>query len=213
MKQKIKIVILSFFVLFSFNASAFTLATDEMFKTPFQKAIDRVKECSWHISCYFTPKYGAFSEITSGTVISNFPTVYNANLYKTMETGTTSVASITTLSGLTTANALTSATSLSSIGTITTGVWSGTAIAVAKGGTGTTSPTSKQVILGNGSSGFKVVNGFGTSGQFLTSNGDATEPTWQTSAIATGDNYTWTGGHMWTASSTHLATTTIPASS
>src|SRR3990167_2366546 len=120
-------------------------------------------------------RFGAFTDITSTDNLADFPTVYNANLDKTIEVGTTSVVSITTLSGLT------SASSLATVGTITTGTWSADVIAVNKNGTGTTSPTSDQVILGNGSSGLKVVNGFGTSGQFLTSNGVSTAPTWQTS--------------------------------
>lgn len=107
--------------------------------------------------------------------------------------------------------ATTSAPQLVSFGTITTGVWSGTAIAVAKGGTGTTSPSSNQVILGDTTSGFKVVSGFGTSGQFLTSNGVSSVPTWQTSTVNQNDNYTWTGIHTFSGATTTIssATTTI----
>jgi hypothetical protein len=72
----------------------------------------------------------------SGTTI----TVANT-LSATTLTGTLSTASqpnITTLAGLTTANALTSASSLATVGTITTGVWNGTIIDIAHGGTGVT---------------------------------------------------------------------------
>ena len=69
------------------------------------------------------PIFGAFTEITTATNLADFPTTYNANLTKSIEVGTTSVASITTLAGLTTANALTSASALATIGTITSGVW------------------------------------------------------------------------------------------
>jgi hypothetical protein len=55
------------------------------------------------------------------------------------------------------------------------------------------------VILGNGTAGFKVVSGFGTSGQFLTSNGSGAAPTWTTSAIDQGADYTWTGTHTFSA--------------
>ena len=139
-------------------------------------------------------RFGAFTDISSTDNLADFPTVYNANLDKTIEVGTTSVVSITTLSGLT------SASSLATVGTITTGTWSADVIAVNKNGTGTTSPTSDQVILGNGSSGLKVVNGFGTSGQFLTSNGVSTAPTWQTSAVNQTDSYSWSGNHNFTGS-------------
>ena len=80
-----------------------------------------------------------------------------------------------------TLNSLTTATALSSIGTITTGTWSGTAITVAKGGTGSTTLSAYQVLLGNGTGNVGVVSGLGTSGQFLTSGGVGTPPTWTTS--------------------------------
>ncbi len=129
--------------------------------------------------------FGSFSQITSTDNLADFPTTYNANLNKTIEVGTTSVASITTLAGLT------SASSLATIGTIISGIWNGTPIGVAYNGTGTTSPTSNQVMLGNGSSGFKVI-GFGTTGQFLTSAGASTVPSWTTSAIDTTLDYNFT---------------------
>ena len=142
------------------------------------------------------PIFGVFTEISTATNLADFPTTYNANLNKTIEVGTTSVASITTLGGLT------SASSLATIGTITSGIWNGTVIGVAYNGTGTTSPTLDQIILGNGSSGFKVVSGFGTSGQFLTSGGAATPPTWTTSAVDQAGTYTWTGLHAFNNAST-----------
>ena len=120
------------------------------------------------------------------TINTNFT---NLNTDK-IEVSTTTVGNITSLPNLAT------------IGTITTGVWNGTVIGVAYNGTGTTSPTTNQVMLGNGSSGFKVVNGFGTSGQFLTSQGVSTAPTWTTSAVSLTDSYAWTGLHTFTATTT-----------
>ena len=148
------------------------------------------------------PIFGAFTEISTATNLADFPTTYNANLNKTIEVGTTSIPTITTLAGLT------SASSLATIGTITSGIWNGTVIGVAYNGTGTTSPTLDQIMLGNGASGFKVVSGFGNSGQFLTSGGAATAPTWTTSAIDQAANYTWTGGHIFDRATTTSATTT-----
>ena len=148
---------------------------------------------NFSLSWLKTPLLGAFTEITTATNLADFPTTYNANLNKTIEVGTTSIPTITTLAGLT------SASSLATIGTIVSGIWNGTVIGVAYNGTGTTSPTSNQVILGNGSSGFKVVSGFGNSGQFLTSGGAATAPTWTTSVIDQAANYTWTGNHTFSA--------------
>ena len=96
----------------------------------------------------------------------------------------------------TTHKVITDLPSLASIGTITTGVWNGTNITVAKGGTGTTTLSSNQVLLGDGSSGFKVVSGYGASGEFLTSNGASNAPTWTTGAVDTTLNYNWTGTNL-----------------
>lgn len=100
-----------------------------------------------------------------------------------MEMATTSVDSITTLSNLAT------------IGTITSGVWNGTAIPVGYGGTGTTSPSTYLTMIGDGANGFTVASTTGTSGQFWTSGGAGAYPSWTTSAISTSDNYAWTGTH------------------
>ncbi len=56
----------------------------------------------------------------------------------------------------TTNTTLTSLTNLNTVGTITTGTWSGTTIAVTKGGTGLTSLTSGQIPFGNGTSALGV---------------------------------------------------------
>lgn len=88
--------------------------------------------------------------------------------------------------------------SLSSVGTITTGVWNGTVIGGAYGGTGLASPTSYLVILGNGTAGLTVASSTGTTGQFLTSNGAGAYPSWQTSAVDVAIGYKWTGFHSFT---------------
>lgn len=151
------------------------------------------------------------STISTATNLADFPATYNANLALLdngkVDVSTTTIPSVTTLPGLTTAS------SLVSVGTITSGTWQGTAIDVARQGTGTTSPTLNQVILGNASSGFKVVNGLGASGQFLTSGGAGVAPTWTTSALNLADDFTWTGHHIFasafhTAASSTNATTT-----
>lgn len=94
---------------------------------------------------------------------------------------------------VTTLGSLTSASALNTIGTIISGIWNGTVIGVGYGGTGTTSPTLNQVILGNTTSGFKVVSGLGSSGEFLTSQGAGTPPIW--SALNQTATYVWTGLH------------------
>src|SRR3990167_11002790 len=123
------------------------------------------------------PNFGnvSITGITTATNLASFPAIYNTDM-DALNDGKIDI-STTTIS------------TLVSIGTIMTGVWNGTAIGVLYGGTGTTSPTSNLVMLGNGSSGLKTVNGFGTTGQFLTSNGDSTAPTWETSSVDLAANY------------------------
>lgn len=81
-------------------------------------------------------------------------------------------------------------------------------LTVANGGTGSTTLSSNQVLLGNGTGNVKVVTGHGTLGQFLTSGGAGAAPTWSTAAIDQAGNYTWTGDHIFTRSTTTNATTT-----
>ncbi len=94
-------------------------------------------------------------------------------------------------------------TSLTTLGTVTTGVWNGTDIAVADGGTGASSLTG--VLTGNGTSAITgntvtqygvLVGGasnavdstaVGTSGDVLTSNGAGVPPTFQAAAGGGGD--------------------------
>ena len=88
-------------------------------------------------------------------------------------TGTAANITATSNTTLTTLNSLTTATSLDSVGTISSGTWQGTDIAVGFGGTGLGStPTNGQLLIGNGSgytlttitqgSGITVTNGSGT---------------------------------------------------
>ena len=163
--------------------------------------VSKIQTCTWHLTCYFKPKLGVtittinvtdLISASRATINTNFD---NLNTGK-IEVGTTSVASITTLGGLTTAG------SLATVGTITSGTWTGSVIDVARQGTGTTSPSLYQVLLGNGSNGITVASSTGTSGQFLTSNGGGAYPTWQTSSVNQTTDYTWTGNHQFGKAST-----------
>ena len=60
--------------------------------------------------------------------------------------------------------------SINSVGTVTSGVWNGTAIAVANGGTGATTLSANGILIGNGTSAVTTV-GPSTNGNVLTSNG------------------------------------------
>jgi hypothetical protein len=71
--------------------------------------------------------------------------------------------------------------SITTLGTITTGVWNGTDVAAADGGTGRSSHTAYAVICGGTTStaAQQSIASVGTSGQVLTSNGAAALPTFQ----------------------------------
>lgn len=146
----------------------------------------------FNVSNYFhsVPKFGtAFTTLAGTNTLSTFPTTYNANLVLTpnLTTDNTFTGKGTFATGVFTNLFATS--SLIDTLTLTN------PLGVAYNGTGTTSPTTNQVILGNGSNGFKVI-GFGTTGQFFTSNGTGSAPSWTTSAIDQSLAYTWTGLHI-----------------
>ena len=94
--------------------------------------------------------------------------------------------------------ATTSLTALAEIGTITTGTWNASIISTAFGGTGSTTLSQFSVLLGSSTNPIGMVNGLGTAGQFLTSNGAGQAPSWQTAAIDQAANYLWTGVHNFT---------------
>ncbi len=154
--------------------------------------LHKVLRCKWRISCYQTPFGVSITTINSTDLISSLPTSLNANfsaLNQKMESATTSVASITTLSNLVTVGALSS-------GSLASGF---TAVTVPLGGTGSTTLSLNQLLLGNTTSGLKVVSGYGITGQFLTSQGNGAAPAWTTSSVDLGIAYAWTGLHTFSA--------------
>lgn len=122
------------------------------------------------------------------TLNNNFSALNNGKI----ENSSSSVAAITTLSNLVT------------VGTIASGVWNGTAVTVPFGGTGSTTLSSNQVLLGNGTGILKTVSGWGASGQLLTSNGAAVAPTWQSASFDTTANYALTGLWNLVGSATYI---------
>ena len=99
--------------------------------------------------------------------------------------------------------AYTGQSSITTVGTIGTGVWNGTSVDVAHGGTGNTTFTAYTLLCaGTTATGiFQNVINVGTSGQVLTSNGAGALPTWTsvaggtvTSVSGTVNRITSTGG-------------------
>lgn len=123
----------------------------------------------------------------SSTSIPTF--TVNAKGLITAASGNAVIAPAGTLSG-TALNSSVVTSSLTSVGTITAGVWNGTTIAIANGGTGQTTKTAAfdalqpmttggDLIYG-GASGTGTRLGNGSAGQVLTSAGGTAAPTWST---------------------------------
>lgn len=106
-----------------------------------------------------------------------------ANSITLTSTGATNVTLPT--SGTLVNSAVTTLSSLVSVGTITTGTWDATTIAVTAGGTGVETFTDGGVVIGNGTGALAVTTA-GTAGQVLTSNGAGVDPTFQAAAGGTG---------------------------
>jgi len=111
-----------------------------------------------------------------------------------MEVGTTTLPLVTTLSNLAT------------IGTITTGIWNGTAINVTQGGTGSTTLAQYQLVVGSSTNAVYAIP-IGTAGQVLQSNGAGAIPSFESGTVDESLNYDWTGLHTF-AETTDLSTTT-----
>jgi len=131
------------------------------------------------------------TEISGSDTMSNFPTVYNANL-SSMNSAKAEVST-------TTLNNVTSIPNLATIGTITTGTWTSTDIGVAYGGTGASTLGSNLVLLGNGTSAIQSVTA-GSNDQVLTL--VAGVPAWQSGTLDKTLDYAWTGQHRWTTGTT-----------
>lgn len=125
---------------------------------------------------FTTPNIGSATGSITGnagtaTALQNARTINGTSFDGTGNITVTAAAG--TLTG-TTLNSTVVTSSLTSVGTISTGVWSGTAIAVNKGGTGQTTYTDGQLLIGNttgntlakatltAGSGVTITNGSGT---------------------------------------------------
>lgn len=102
-------------------------------------------------------------------------------------------------------------TSLVTVGTVTTGTWNATTLTVPYGGTSSTTLAANRLFVGNGT-GNLISIAPGSSGDFLTSNGSGSAPSFQASSVNQAANYTWTGLHTFNASTSLSATTSIDAS-
>ena len=127
--------------------------------------------------------------VSLGTTVATFAGItLSSPTFVTPALGTPSSGTLTSCSGYN-SNSLSGVTlastvitsSLTTVGTIGTGTWQGTAVGVGYGGTGSTTLTANNVLLGNGTSALQAVAP-GTSGNVLTSNGT----TWTSGTPAAG---------------------------
>lgn len=98
--------------------------------------------------------------------------------------------------------------SITTVGTVTSGTWNGSTLTVPYGGTASTTLAANRLFVGNGTGNLISIGG-GTSGQFLTSNGPSSAPSFQTAAIDQAANYTWTGQHTFSSTTTFSGTSTF----
>ena len=110
-----KKILITILLTFALNANAFQVLPAFTVHSQTKPSIfSLIWKCKWKLDCYRENRLGALTNVASTNQLSAFPTLYNENLKYTVETGTTSVASITTLSGLTTASALVTVGALTS---------------------------------------------------------------------------------------------------
>lgn len=124
------------------------------------------------------------------TINTNFTNLLNGKI----ESSTTTLPLVTTLANL------------STVGTISSGVWQGTAVGAQYGGTGSSTLSQYQVLLGNGTSALTVPAGWGTAGMSLVSNGPGAKPSWQSVGVDQNANYTWNGQNTFTSTTTFTGT-------
>lgn len=156
----------------------------------------------------------AFTTLLGTNQLSNFPTTYNANL--TLTANQTAANTFTASNVFSASNSFTgglntflnsSSTQLSTgrawFGTTATSSFSTagaltliTPLTVPNGGTGSTTLSQYQILLGNGSGNVTVPIGWGTSGQVFTSAGPGVIPAWSSGAVDTSLNYNWIGTNL-----------------
>ena len=83
--------------------------------------------------------------------------------------------------GLDTLNAVTSASSLATVGTITTGVWQGTDVGVAHGGTGLSAAAKGSVLVANTADTISALDGGGANDGVLFYTASSDTVSWATS--------------------------------
>jgi hypothetical protein len=133
-----------------------------------------------------TGQYGGTGVANTGKTITlggNF-TTSGANAVTLTTSGATNVTLPTT--GTLATTAATTLSSLASIGTITTGVWNGTAVGVVYGGTGLTSATQGDLLYASAANTLAVLAKNTTATRYLSNTGSSNNPAWAQINLANG---------------------------
>ncbi len=136
-----------------------------------------------------TMRFNSQTNVFEGTV--------DGSTWATIETSITGVTSvsgttdrITSTGGSTPvidiAGTYVGQTSITTLGTITTGVWSGTAIGVTKGGTGLASLTQGDIIYGSAANTFSALAKDNNATRYLSNQGTSNNPSWNQVNLANG---------------------------
>jgi len=131
---------------------------------------------------FTAPATSATLTIADGTTISTAGNFTTSGAYAMTLTATGATSVTLPTSGTLVNSAVTTLSSLASIGTITSGVWNGTAIGLAYGGTNANITATAGAVVYSTSSALGVTAA-GTSGQLLQSNGTSA-PSWTTPSYA-----------------------------
>ena len=160
--------------------------------------------------------------LTSGTTAASWNAAYSDNTVGVVSVSGT--AGRITVTGTTAVTVDISATyvgqsTITTLGTITTGVWNGTAVDVAHGGTGAATFTAySPIFAGTTATGPMQSISVGTAGQVLTSNGPGALASFQTSSSLGYSNqiaaaFTMSPGFVYGAQAAAQVTATMAASS
>lgn len=188
--------IIIFILAIALNVNATTIIPYPEKPNLLSRIFTNLWNCKLDIGCYGEQKFGTtITDISTGTKFQDFPAIYNANNLALnngkIEVSTTTLPLLTTLSGLTTAG------SLATVGTLTSGALGTgfTLVGIAQGGTGSSTLAFGQVLLGSTTNAIGIVEGYGTSGDSLVSQGSGLPPIWSAVGVNENNNYLWTGNH------------------
>jgi hypothetical protein len=193
--------VLLFAVILLLTTTAHAATVSPLPPSTFQRFVETVKSCRFNVSCYFDNRFGASITTIQGTdtlkdsrttINDNFSALNSTKLEDNNDTAVNLTVGSTTFGTL---NATSTVTFLS-------------ALTVPNGGTGSTTLSQFNILLGSSTNALGIVSGHGTSGQFLTSNGAGAAPTWQTASVNQNVNYTWTAHHIFSSAFFTLASTT-----